>query len=211
MASSTHLQYAKFATISQLLTSIVTEKLVPAYFIPLNSTRHAIGACVSLRPGRQQLSNVDDILAVVALRGIPIIGSSQWCFPAASNMKIPSCREIKILHPQDMIPPLLYSPVQQQQQQRNVISNNGEDHISTALNNTFAALLKEGNNPTTYSLVPDDAGKLWDKFAKDYGVADKLRQEFSETLESSIEQQSKNEIQTMGINYVLTIAFRVYL
>lgn len=84
----------------------------------------------------------------------------------------------KLLHPQDMIALLLYSPTKDTNSIRKRAF--AEDHISTTLNRILASLLK--GNPNGGHLLPDDPEKLWDKFATAYGVADKLRQEFSGNL-----------------------------
>ena len=92
---------AVFATSSRLLSCLVTESLVRAFYIPVNGTE-ARGACVVLS-GRASASSpvlppahaASDILAIVPLRGVPI-------FKSESGDTF--SREIGLLDPSDMLP-----------------------------------------------------------------------------------------------------------
>ena len=92
---------AAFATNSRLLSCLVTESLVRAFYIPVNGSK-VKGVCVVLSgqasassPVSRSAYAASDILAIVPLRHVPIFKSESGD---------PLGREIGLLDPFDMLP-----------------------------------------------------------------------------------------------------------
>lgn len=95
---------AAFAVSSRLLSSIVTEGLLPAVYIPLRDCSVATGICVILAktPPQQTLSTID-VFAIVPLHHQPILK------PVRSSTSLGKSlgRSIWLLDPFDMLPCVL--------------------------------------------------------------------------------------------------------
>ena len=94
---------AVFATNSRLLSRLVTESLVRAFYIPVNGAG-VKGVCVVLSgqasassPVSRSAYAASDILAIVPLRHVPILKGE-------SDVDDPLGREIGLLDPFDMLP-----------------------------------------------------------------------------------------------------------
>ena len=96
------LDRASFATLSRLLSCLVTESLLKAIFVPIGPTpqEYLIGAAIVLNPLASQHETpymLEDVFAVVPLRHIPIFKSR-------------SDTEIGLLDPLDMLP-CVFEPI----------------------------------------------------------------------------------------------------
>ncbi|KAI9299557.1 hypothetical protein BJ944DRAFT_245099, partial [Cunninghamella echinulata] len=173
--------FAKFATTSRLIACLVSESLVKAIYVPGAGDQESVkGVCVLLRPTVSTLSTIDDILAAVPLRGVPIIEKQV-------DIKGTKCGEIILVDGWDMLPHI-YS-----------LSNNKQDSYLPPVTNAQATRTKVAT--ILSSLLQDlvestqlvdgfDAVQLWNKFATDYKVTEKLIQLIGQELDSSMINQA---------------------
>ncbi|OBZ85715.1 Uncharacterized protein y4xN [Choanephora cucurbitarum] len=163
--------YASFATTSRLVACLTSESLVPVYLVP-SKRQDLVGLCLLLRPTVceedkvPEKVSVQDILAVVPLRGLPII--NETC--AKWNGIL--CPRIDLVDNLDM-EPHIYSINTTQAQ-------NGENAAHQVLKTVIS-------DATEFSLVDGyDAVSMWDRFAADRQVNAKLREQIGQELGSSI-------------------------
>ncbi|ORZ18745.1 IucC family-domain-containing protein [Absidia repens] len=162
--------YAKFATTSRLIACLVSEALVKAVYVPGNEASGVKGLCLLLRPQKTTITGLDDILAIVPLKGIPILDGSSFLVQGIK------CANIILVDGWDMMPHI-YSPLS--------APGTLESTVSTPLSSVANA------EATTEALLDGfDAVQLWTKFATDFGVNEKLMQLISQELESSMLYQA---------------------
>lgn len=96
---------AQFAVVSRLLSCLVTEGIVLAYYIPISELGKTNGAMVVLSPAipshPDRTIRPDDVLAIVLLRHSPVLLDN-----------IPTCygRRVGLVDPLDMVPGGVYVP-----------------------------------------------------------------------------------------------------
>ncbi|KAI7869191.1 hypothetical protein BDF14DRAFT_1785851 [Spinellus fusiger] len=174
-------QYAKFATTSRLISCLVMETLVAAYYIPCGDTP----VCLLVRPNCQVNLSVNlrlsDVLAVVPLRGLPILSTAPG---SCITLKEVQCPRIELIDPMDMLPHIYSISMQETQ----TISTT--DVLCEKVYNALC-VLKEDFSFSASSLIDHyDAVQLWTQFAFDFNVDPHLREEIGEELKSSIVHQN---------------------
>jgi hypothetical protein len=175
----TNEHYASFATTSRLVACLTSESLVPVHFVPASkgSTDNFIGLCLLLCPVKEENHvptkvTVDSVLAVVPLRGLPIVDNS-----VVAEWNGVLCPRIDLVDSLDMLPHIYRVGATSQ-------PNTSQDQVYE----TLKAVVSESN----FNLVDGyDATSLWDRFAAEYGVDNKLIELISQELGSSIIFQSK--------------------
>ncbi|KAI8984409.1 IucC family-domain-containing protein [Mycotypha africana] len=182
--------YASFATTSRLIACLTSESLVPAYFVPspasvtaVNTTDNFSGICLLLRPTAAAENEVpssvilDSILAVVPLRGLPIINND-----ARASWNGVSCPRIDLVDNLDMQPHIYCVEADSSAA---VKTDPQTNHVNLTLTSVLA-------NPQEIFRLRDgfDAVQMWDIFAKDLNVNHKLREQIKQELGSSILFQS---------------------
>ncbi|KAG0171015.1 hypothetical protein DFQ30_001634 [Apophysomyces sp. BC1015] len=179
-----NLHYAKFATTSRLIACLVSEALVQAYFVPAPDK---FGICVLLRPHVAEETatptsvRLSDILAVVPLRGLPILSTPR--IDATWNGV--RCSRIDLVDSWDMLPHIYTLS----EAKTELVA------LSPTRDEVYATLSKICLNdfPTFESsqLVDGyDAVQLWSQFAQDLDVNNKLRDVIAQELDSSIAHQN---------------------
>ncbi|KAF7727683.1 hypothetical protein EC973_007238 [Apophysomyces ossiformis] len=178
-----NLHYAKFATTSRLIACLVSEALVQAYYVPTPDT---LGICVLLRPHVIEENKIptllclSDILAVVPLRGLPILSTPR--VTATWNGVV--CTRIELVDSLDMLPHI-YS-----------LSEVKTDiALSSTRDEVYATLIKICQKDidiaeATHLVDGYDAVQLWNQFSKDLGVNAKLQALIAQELDSSITHQN---------------------
>jgi hypothetical protein len=173
--------YASFATTSRLVACLTSESLVPVYFVPSAIQEHGnfIGLCLLLRPVKNEQEvpvqvTLDSILAVVPLRGLPIIDNS-----ACAKWNGIVCPRIDLVDNLDM--------------QSHIYSVNTVDvKVNPATEHAKQTLESVLSQKAAFNLVDGyDAVQMWDRFATDRQVNGKLKEQIGQELGSSILFQSK--------------------
>lgn len=179
----TNQHYAGFATTSRLVACLTSESLVPAYFVP-STEQDIIGICLLLRPTCVKEEDVptsvtlDDILAVVPLRGLPVIDNSHTAI-----LNGVGCPRIDMVDGLDMLAHI-YS-----------IDTHGQPSNSSITEDTKQTLSKVLDKQIKFELLDGyDAVQMWDRFATDLNVNGKLKEQIGQELGSSILFQSKSFI-----------------
>ncbi|KAF7722628.1 hypothetical protein EC973_002900 [Apophysomyces ossiformis] len=174
--------YAKFATTSRLIACLISEALVQAYYVPGSEN---FGICVVLRPraveqeGIPKTIHPNDVLAIVALRGLPILSDPR----VTVTWNGVKGTRIDLIDIRDMLPHIYtLSPA-------TTTSAQGFPHqeVYAILSNLFQAdisLFKSMQLVDGY-----DAVQIWEKFAQDFGVEEQLRAVLADELQSSIDHQ----------------------
>lgn len=176
----TNQHYASFATTSRLVACLTSESLVPAYFVP--STEGVIlGLCLLLRPNSVKEDeipttvNIDDVLAVVPLRGLPIIDNTKM-----ARFNGIACPRIDLVDGLDMLPHIYSIDIQ---------AKPSSNSITTHTKQTLSTILQ---TQSKFELVDSyDAVQMWDRLATDLNVNSKLKEQIGQELGSSILFQSK--------------------
>ncbi|KAI8636368.1 IucC family-domain-containing protein [Parasitella parasitica] len=176
--------FASFATTSRLVACLTSESLIPAYFIPVaKETEKSIGLCLLLRPVKGQEEAIihqvtlDSVLAVIPLRGLPILDTD-----TSVNWNGVVCTRISLIDSLDM-QPHIYSVVTGTGDKR----RSGDDYVKQAL---VSVLSPSATNLSEFHLQDSyDAVHLWHRFASDFEVNGKLREQIGQELGSSINFQ----------------------
>ncbi|KAI7892511.1 IucC family-domain-containing protein [Mucor mucedo] len=171
----TNQHYASFATTSRLVACLTSESLVPAYFVP--STEGVIlGLCLLLRPNSVKEGDIpttvtlDDVLAVVPLRGLPIIDNTQM-----ARFNGIACPRIDLVDGLDMLPHIYSIDIEAKPS-----SNSVTEHTKKTLTTVLQTQSK-------FELVDSyDAVQMWDRLATDLNVNGKLKEQIGQELGSSI-------------------------
>lgn len=183
--TSKNAHYAKFATTSRLIACLVSESLVKAVYIPCNEPGIQ-GLCLLLRPQRQAITGLDDLLAVVPLSGVPILNETPLLVQGVKGA------HVILVDGWDMLPHI-YSPMAV-----TLVDNvtfppvaNAES-TTQAVAKTLSSLLLV---PVGVHQLADgfDAVQLWTQFASDFGVNEKLSQLIAQELDSSMLNQGKKK------------------
>ncbi|KAI8148450.1 IucC family-domain-containing protein [Fennellomyces sp. T-0311] len=174
--------YGKFATTSRLVACLVSEGLVNTYFCP---HKHGVmvGLCIMIRvsgngPAKKMSSQValDDILAVVPLRGLPELNLG-----TSVQVNGVKCTKIDLVDPWDMLAHI-YSP--------NAATTAAFLSDSDVIyRQTIDALSNMGIHNASLN-DGYDAVQLWQQFAHDFGVTDKLTDLLASELASSMLHQT---------------------
>ncbi|KAI8140145.1 IucC family-domain-containing protein [Fennellomyces sp. T-0311] len=183
-------RYGKFATTSRLISCLIVEDLVNAYFSPCeqdNENCAMIGLCMVLRAQvnntQPTLSNLDDIMAIIPLRGLPELDMTD-CITLNGIL----CPKIVLLDPWDMLPNI-YAP-----QKANTLSFSvGEDSLETAAiyNKVLKATRALGFSYQDVGLVDEyDANHLWCQFSQDYGIDEETAKLVASELDSAMLHQT---------------------
>ncbi|CEP15762.1 hypothetical protein [Parasitella parasitica] len=175
--------YASFATTSRLVACLTSESLVPVYFIPASvETENFVGLCLLLRPVKDQEEKkvhqvtLDSILAVIPLRGLPILNTD-----ATVNWNGIVCTHISLVDNLDM-QPHIYSVVAGTGDKRNSSNDHAKQTLTSIL--SPSATLNEFHLQDSY-----DAVHMWHRFASDFEVNGKLQEQIGQELGSSINFQ----------------------
>jgi hypothetical protein len=173
--------YASFATTSRLVTCLVSETLVPVFFVPVKSVdrnNQFIGLCLLLRPNTiKQESELptniiaSDILTVVPLRGLPILNNENVALFNGIR-----CPQIDLVDFLDMLPHIYSVEASGSLKSGDSLKQKTFDTLSTILDGSKAFDLVDG-----YSAV-----QLWNHFAQDLEINSKLREQIGQELGSSI-------------------------
>lgn len=176
--------YASFATTSRLVACLTSESLLPVYFVPAAvEADNFIGLCLLLRPVKNKEDDLihqvtlDSILAVIPLRGLPILDLT-----TTANWNGIVCTRIDLVDNLDM--------------QSHIYSiatgvNNKATAISQPVKQTLVSILSTQQAQVGEFHLEDgyDAVHMWDRFAHDLEVNDKLREQIGQELGSSINFQ----------------------
>ncbi|KAL0083998.1 IucC family-domain-containing protein [Phycomyces blakesleeanus] len=188
LTMSKNLQYAKFATTSRLISCLVMETLVSAYYVPAN-TPQGTPICLLVRPNCSSTQEtpstirLSDVLAVIPLRGVPILSTETGSCAVLNDIK---CPRIDLIDPMDMLSHI-YS-IQGQEPSTLTIS---DDNLRNQVYDLLVSVCKPNIQLTAKKLIDAfDAVQLWKQFADDFGVDPKLTEEIGLELNSSIEHQN---------------------
>ncbi|KAI0273386.1 IucC family-domain-containing protein [Gloeopeniophorella convolvens] len=181
MAHTHSSERAAFATISRLLACLVTESLVRGFYVPLPWS-DGVGFCIVLLkpslevgPHGHSSPSPESLLAVIALRHVPVLKSS--------NSNLPHLKEIALLDPFDMFPLVL--EVAEMQQKKSVYHQSDENRflsmaagglLSLGWSSSVVGRLVKCTNPTT----------VWKRVASAINVAPSTSDGIIQELESSI-------------------------
>ena len=175
--------YGKFATTSRLVACLVSEGLVSTYFCPRKYDA-MVGLCIMVRvsgngPAKPLTSQVElsDILAVVPLRGLPELDAN-----TSVQVNGVKCTKIGLVDPWDMLPHI-YSP--------NAATFPAVLSDSEVVYRQVIAALSDMGICNASLNDGYDAVQLWQQFAHDFGVTDKLTDQLASELASSMLHQSK--------------------
>ena len=188
--------FGKFATTSRLVACLVSESLVNAYFCPSNKNEQEgtdnviMGLTLLLRnrgsADKIELSSssslsINDILAVIPQRGFPELDMK-----TKVNVNGVQCYKIDLADPWDMLPHI-YSP-QLSSSHTTPATLPDSESVYRQVIQVLTTMGCQGE----FSLVDGfDAVQLWQQFAHDYGVTDKLTDLIASELASSMLHQSK--------------------
>lgn len=185
--------YANFATTSRLVACLTSESLVPVFFVPSSNNKKQVGGddliglCVMLRTTTVKQENdipaqvhPNDILAVVPLRGLPIVDNT-----SVATWNGIQCPRIDMVDNLDMVAPHLYTVTTDSStaSKLDIVTDHTKQFLSTIIvqENSKFELLDEY-----------DAVQLWNRFATDLHVNGKLIEQIGQELGSSINFQSKH-------------------
>ncbi|KAI9282555.1 IucC family-domain-containing protein [Sporodiniella umbellata] len=162
--------YASFATTSRLVTCLVSEALVPVYFVP-SADNELVGICALLRPTVKNTEKLglDDILTVVPLRGLPVLNQHSVLLNGIR------CSQVDLVDFLDM-EPHIYSVRQGTAQATDAIQKKTLETLKSVLSGNEEFELVDGFS----------APKLWEQFADDLEISQKLREQIGQELGSSI-------------------------
>ena len=184
--------YASFATTSRLVACLTSESLVPVYYVP-STEQELHGLCLLLRPKTVQEGQVpvkvtlEDILAVVPLRGLPIIDNAN-----VAQLNGVQCPRIDMVDGLDMLAHIYSINFDGKDTKSDVIHNATKNTLATILETVPQFALND-----TYG-----AEQLWDRFAADLEVNGKLSEQIRQELGSSIAFQSKTPLIVNPIIYL---------
>ncbi|KAG2224869.1 hypothetical protein INT45_008051, partial [Circinella minor] len=179
MTLSINEQYGKFATTSRLISCLIIENLASAYYYPC-ADQQITGLCLVLRASREsQVDNINgnkdkqakevslqDLLAVVPLRGIPELDTTAKPLRLQDNVQ---CSKIELVDPWDMLAPHIYGS-----------STTSDKDIPTTAKEESLVYIQVTKALNAVSLIKEretivehyDAVQLWNQFAQDSGVSD---------------------------------------
>ncbi|RCH99628.1 hypothetical protein CU097_013512 [Rhizopus azygosporus] len=174
-------RYASFATTSRLITCLVSESLVPVYFIPIKSIDDcdpSIGLCLLLRATSTEQEvetpkkvTIQDILTVVPLRGLPILNKQD-----VAVWNGVTCPRIELVDNLDMLPHIYSVELSSQFKASGSVKQKTADTLSSILDNN-----------QSFDLIDEyNAVSLWAQFASDLNINSKLREQIGQELQSSI-------------------------
>ncbi|KAI8384841.1 IucC family-domain-containing protein [Radiomyces spectabilis] len=184
--------YAKFATTSRLIASLTTEALVGAFYVPAKSSMSEVtGLCMLLRstcdpkvcPSSVELS---DILALVPLKGVPILAADKKQFASLNGI---TCPRIELVDGWDMLPHIYSILETDDANETSVLPPLPEAQLVRAATQETLSLVCRG---VKLHQLRDgfDAVQLWNQFAADYGVNHKLSEQIAQELGSSMLHQA---------------------
>lgn len=163
-------RYANFATLSRLISSLTTEKLVTSYYVPAHK-REFLATCVTFKQ-HHGTPTVDDVLTATLLRGPPILTSTD-------NQPYPL---ISFLDPSDMLAPYIFRPMKNHEYQHGVCrSIHDEKFWATDAVAQFIGQI--------VVLTEADCVETWHRFAQARGTDPSLSEQIAEELLSSTEHQ----------------------
>jgi hypothetical protein len=182
--------YASFATTSRLVACLTSESLLPVFFVPCDKKQgdDLIGLCLLLRSVAVKQEgdiptqvNHDDILAVVPLRGLPIVDNT-----SIATWNGIQCPRIDLVDNLDMLPNIYSVTTHAYDTKLDILT----EHTKQVLSSVVVS-----DNNGKFELIDSyDAEQLWDRFATDLQVNGKLKEQIGQELGSSILFQSKNPI-----------------
>ncbi|KAI9496318.1 IucC family-domain-containing protein [Zychaea mexicana] len=189
--------YGKFATTSRLVACLVSEGLVNAYYCPQEPQQQQqqgqdgtiTGLCMLMRIrgsadkiklSSARVSSLDNnVLTVIPLRGVPELDMGK-----KTTVNGVQCYKIGLVDPWDMLPHI-YSP---QAYVNNTFPNTLADS-ETIYRQVIQNLTKLGFRDAALA-DGYDAVQLWQQFAHDFGVTDKLTDLIASELASSMIHQT---------------------
>ncbi|KAI8143676.1 hypothetical protein BJV82DRAFT_100599 [Fennellomyces sp. T-0311] len=185
--------YGRFATTSKLIASLVSEGLASGYFIqdaPHERNSNSVGLCLVtplLQPDTTGLFKLDDVYAVIPLRGLPELKDT------ASSLNGIKCHHIELVYPWDMLPHI-YGPIPMGAAATEQISTslivNGSDDIHRQVSRIVSKIFKHENDQSLMLTDDYDAVDLWSRFVQAYGVDEKPATEFAEDFATSMLYQT---------------------
>ncbi|KAI9480956.1 MAG: IucC family-domain-containing protein [Benjaminiella poitrasii] len=166
--------YASFATTSRLVACLTSEALVPVYFVPSSAEKEGLtGICLLLEPVKTETDipsqvTPESVLAVVPLRGMPIVNNQ-----ACALWNGVRCPRIDLVDNLDMLSHIYSVDFSE-------ATHNASEHVKQVLQTVLS-------KQAEFSLKDNyDAVQLWTRFAEVYGVNNKLKEQISQELASSI-------------------------
>ncbi|KAJ7086118.1 IucC family-domain-containing protein [Mycena belliarum] len=182
MSSGCHLpprEHASFAVSSRLLSCLVTESLLRAFYLEAKQSEAMTGILVILstsvimeQPVITRALRPNDIFAIVPLRSAPVCKDST---------RTKHGRIVGLLDPLDMVPEI-YVLVE------TISGDRVQDELSETILSCLAPPPWELGRFTTLQKCADPT-LLWNKFVQDVLVQDSLSEMISEELRSSLEWQ----------------------
>ncbi|ORZ03340.1 IucC family-domain-containing protein [Syncephalastrum racemosum] len=164
-------RYANFATLSRLIASLTTEKLVSSYYVP--AQEHGLSAtCITVKQHHGAPAD-KDLLTAIPLRGPPILTSSD----------MPPYPLISFLDPSDMFAPYIFGPKKEYQQQHGDCRSIPDEQ--RWVTNAVARFFGHG-----IALNEADCVATWRQFAEARGTDPSLSDQIAEELLSSTEHQA---------------------
>lgn len=198
--------YANFATASRLVSSLVSEGLYSAYFLPVASTPQScssslaplLGIALLLRhaPGHERLEPAafsSNVLLIAPLRSLPVLHPKEAIFSASGSRCFP---RIELVDPWEMIAPHLFTLHKSIANGGQKLPNSttvGNGHYHEALIHAIAGA--SGTSADTIRIEHGlDAIQIWLTVAsrQDLKVPSKLVEEVRLELQSSIDFQRYN-------------------
>ncbi|KAG6830045.1 hypothetical protein H0H92_002463 [Tricholoma furcatifolium] len=168
---------AIFATNARLISCLVTESLLKAFYLPIHGSKSIQGIAVVLLGDydapSERIYDSKDILAVVALGNVPLL-----------HREDPTKRKISLLDPLDMMPWIFEIST--------VISSETVDEPPDLTSAMLGALREQGWNipTTTQLLLPKNPTAIWEKFGTSINLERNLLKEISNELISSVKWQT---------------------
>ncbi|KAF9000708.1 IucC family-domain-containing protein [Cyathus striatus] len=169
-------QRAEFASLSRLLSCLVTESLVQTHYLPLKGFRSS-GFVVLLKGNvskDKHIYDTSDILSIVPLRYPPIF---------SHDGKDPRGAKVGLLDPLDMMPMAFEFTT--------TAPMDASHEHATLVYAMFTELSARGwnvNKLTPVALV-DGPLSIWETFGRSIGLEDELLKDISYELESSVKWQ----------------------
>lgn len=194
---------AAFATISRLLSCLITESLVRAIFIPLKWS-DCVGIGIVLKPPTSTVPGQNsrtcsqgDVLSIILLRYVPIFK------PGSSD---PRGNEIGLLDPLDMFPLMLVTSLDGDSGENEVrilsfyavwfVYRSGSlrqqlhhSDLLSAVQRVFSMPGWSFPGPTVIKAMNDPL-ILWDQFATSIDLDPAMRSDISDELASSVRWQA---------------------
>ncbi|TFK75106.1 hypothetical protein BDN72DRAFT_558264 [Pluteus cervinus] len=177
----TPFEHASFAVVSRLLSCLVTEELLPAFYTPLCKPNPAVeGLLVILsthilseQTSISRALRSRDIFVVVPLRNAPVF---------KDTAVYPHGRSVGLVDPLDMLP-VVYEATNRSAGDLEPVSELGRD----ILESLTPPLWDLGCSPTLSRCT--DAVSLWNKFVEGIFISDSTRKGIERELASSFEWQ----------------------